>query len=93
MGAGDGALGLPALGLTMWLQAADGTHGGSLPALSSHGDTGSWVQFGRTERDFPVGAPALGWMRMAKTQKRGGDGAVEGGDGKKPPPLWGRRRG
>lgn len=46
MDAGDGGLGLLAVGLATWLRAVDGTHGGSLLALPSHGDIGLWVQFG-----------------------------------------------
>lgn len=96
--ADDGGLGLPALGLAVWIWAADGTCGGSLPALPSRGDVGSWVQFGRAEREIPVGSRALGWMRMGKTQKWDGDGAGmrmelrREGMGRNPP-ASGRRRG
>lgn len=65
-------------------------HGGSLPAPPSCGDFSLWVQFRRSERDFPVRSQAPGWVQMAKTQRWelgwrwSWDGAGMGME-----PLWG----
>lgn len=65
--ANDGSLVLPVLSLAMWVRVVDATHGGSLPALPSCRDFSLWVQFRRSERDFPVGSQHLGgcgWPRL-----------------------------
>lgn len=67
--AGDGSLVLLVLGLAMWIWVVDGSHRGSLPALPSCRDFSLWVQFGRSERDFPVRSQAPGRVQMAKTQR------------------------
>lgn len=51
---------------------------GATEDLPSHRDISFWVQFGRTQRDFPVRGQAPGRAQMAKTQSWDGDGAGMG---------------
>lgn len=91
----DGGLGLPALGLATCIQADNGSHRGSLPALPSRKDIGSCTVW-QTGRDFPVEGQAAGWVRMAKNQSQMelGWGWSQGGRGwEETPPASGRRRG